>query len=67
MPIPEFVYGEYSQGTPEEYAVHVWCIHTGLYEIELLQSDTGETLKSGTFEGLEEDAIEESRQWLKTI
>ena len=48
-------------------AVFVWCISDGLYEIELLDHETGETYKSRTFEGLEEDAIEEARQWLKTF
>jgi|688.fasta_scaffold630408_2 hypothetical protein len=60
----EFVY---SVGTFDK-VVHVWLVHNpGFYELELIDYDTGETLQSRTFEGIEEDAIEEARQWLKTI
>ena len=60
----EFIY---SVGTFDK-VVHVWLVHNpGFYELELIDYDTGETLQSRTFEGLEEDAIEESRQWLRTI
>jgi hypothetical protein len=63
----EFIYGDFKKSSPE-VAVYVWLVHDpGFYELELIDYDTGETLQSRTFEGLEEDAIEESRQWLKTI
>lgn len=47
--------------------VFVWFIYNGFFELEMLDYETGETYKSRTFEGLEEDAIEEARQWMKTF